>query len=176
MTMGRERRMPRRRWHSAGQCQTARRRARCASRRAFSPQARAQRSTPCSPNATTPARPIALCCGRIATRRGPLRRPNPRQCLTIYIWPELRLGYSRLLIKGREVGNPHGRLVALRRIAAGEELTIDYLGGTSEGSTSWLHGKEHRQAWLKAQYGFECACEACMPADEVAQRLKRRKR
>lgn len=78
------------------------------------------------------------------------------------------------------------RLVAHRDIQRGEELTIDYLGGAGGGggdaedegggdsAASWLHGPEHRQAWLKAQYGFDCSCEVCAP--EPAAPAKKRKR
>jgi hypothetical protein len=49
------------------------------------------------------------------------------------------------------------RLVAREDIAAGTELTIDYLG---EKAASFSVARRRR--WLRAQYGFDCRCEACL--------------
>ena len=59
-------------------------------------------------------------------------------------------------------------LVATRPLSRGTELTIDYLGdGVARGASpagvraAPKDPSARRRRWLRAQYGFECTCEAC---------------
>ncbi|KAH7101851.1 hypothetical protein BKA62DRAFT_770332 [Auriculariales sp. MPI-PUGE-AT-0066] len=52
-----------------------------------------------------------------------------------------------------------GRLIALKDIAPGEEITISYVGNTDNKPTSTAQ----RRNELKEKYKFDCICEACGP-------------
>ena len=60
-------------------------------------------------------------------------------------------------------------LVALRDVPCGAELTIAYVDTDSDRDT--------RRAHLLKYYGFECACERCVPATSPAtEELRARRR
>ena len=52
----------------------------------------------------------------------------------------------------------HGwlRVVAARDVAAGEEITLNYLGAFGEKSS-----REDRQAKLRSAFFFDCTCNRC---------------
>ena len=60
------------------------------------------------------------------------------------------------------------RLIALRDIAAGEELTLSYLG--SIGSARMEMPVEERRTELRRQYRFHCECERCGLVSPAARR------
>ena len=60
------------------------------------------------------------------------------------------------------------RLIALRDVDAGEELTLSYLG--SVGSARMEKGAEERRAELRRKYRFHCECVRCGVVSAAAKR------
>ena len=57
-------------------------------------------------------------------------------------------------LKSEDDQDGHAVVYALRDIAPGEELSLDYMGLNGEAT-------QERQAKLLAQYHFQCACSTC---------------
>ena len=68
----------------------------------------------------------------------------------------------------RSVSSGHAKAVlkvkALRNIAAGEEICIDYFGFGSRAAEAHAFSAEQRREILQQTYFFECQCPACQSA------------
>ena len=113
----------------------------------------------CGANATRERNTLLCCacfCGDTAVVRLLLQQPDIRvneelQEGNAREWPPLHFACFDGHAEIAEM------LVAREDIAAGTELTIDYLG---EKAASFSVARRRR--WLRAQYGFDCRCEACL--------------